>query len=193
MPLCFLFASSRIVHLSQQSLKPTIEKHSHSQLYAQSCTSLSQTVRGHSHETSQVVPDFADRPYLHWSHTQIYIVHLIGSQFGFTLDGVYFHASEFLRHVKDYSKQCDRVIFASCLAFRDVWTKIADSMINVRVMERDRKVSMLVIAKRDVRKVLLDSHVLDWLAGLDWSRHSLGVEREGEVEKRNLKWRWLVL
>ena len=186
MPECHLFAAHT---RGLTTLENTVVRYGHS-FHGHCVKNLGDT--DHWGRAIEPTPDFADRPYTDNWHTRVYIAHFIHDSFTFCPSGTRFTATDFLRHLREHSGHCDRAVFASCLAFRDVWHEIADTL-----GVADRTVPVLICAKLDPHKLLTDKAVYAWLSELDWSKHSLGLgplnDMGGVVHKANLKWRWMLL
>lgn len=192
MPSCRLFGSSRTVHIAEQHLAPVVNSHLTWQAHVvSSLETAAQSVLDSSLEDA---PDFADRPYTVAPSTHIYVAHLIGHSFAFEMGNPRFEAHQFLQHLRGMSYICDRVIFASCLAFTDVWRDISDMRLGPNLTGI---MAVLVCAKLDVNRPLVDISVMLWLSTLDWTRHLLGLGpmnvAGGVVPEHNLKWRWMML
>jgi len=194
MPLCYLFTSSRTAQLSRYALQHSVQRHGEYTLSVKCPESLNDCTSTQEDGVHNSLSDFADRPrVISTAHTHIYIVHLVGNRFAFTLNGEAFQPTEFLHHLRRHSQSINRIVFASCLAFRDVWTQISDKM----GANEQTLVSVLIVAKQNISQPLTDVNVLTWLSTLNWSRHFLGLSpgnaNGGVVERFNLKWKWLIL
>ena len=186
---CYLFASPHTRSLTVK-LSQAIERAGH-QWRHHSVATLHDVAR--FTQLPDPVPDFADRPFLEWWSTHIYVAHLMDRVFGFHTGAPPFTAVQFIEHLRAQSEWCARAVFASCHAHGDVWPVLSD---RVSLTGTDPVVPVLVCCKHDVARPLTDTAVLRWLSGLDWSSHLLGLPMNdcavvvGEI---NMTWQWMLI